>query len=466
VWVSCLAVADGKVLWRTKVTDDETFSRQAGIYASPLGAAGKVFVRTLRYVIALEAATGAVVWKLDLEAKLNATTPYRDPLQTGKGGRGFMLGRGAPVWADGKVLVSYFAGAVGSYGGDEKHVESSAACVALEPATGQVLWTHQASKYTRQYDPETSPSETGYDSWEPALATGVIAGEPTVVMSTGHAVIGLDRGTGARRWIFHHAKELDSIRRFVNDTDATSKPNPWAWWVGYGYVPPQVLVAGDIVVDRIFCGHGTLGTATYALEIKEGRPRLLWQTDQLAARNAKYVLHDGKLYGIDLYSHLHTVGRYTEWPRPHRPDDVKQFQCRDARTGKLLWSSDELYQGEKTPPASFICERTLKQPCPALNDWLRSKPEEGGYSYPGDPTFVIAGDTVVFKAARRTLEGLFFAKLTGTGLQKIGGRAFGLGEYYLGEPVVAAGRCFLKLDNEKNGLDGPGNLVCFGLQSP
>lgn len=468
VWVTCLRAKDGTVVWRAKVTEGETFSRQAGIYASPLYDSGQVFVRTLRYVVALDAAKGAILWKLDLEASCSATTPYRDPLQTGQGGRGFMTGRGAPLMADRKLLVSYFEGAVGSFGGAEKHVDSSAACVALDPVTGKPLWTNKASKHTRNYDPEQSPSETGYDSWEPPLATSVIDGKPTVVMSTGHAVIGIDLASGKRLWVFNHAKELDSIRRFVNDADAATKPNPWSWWVGYGYVPPAVLVAGNIVVDRIFCGHGTFGTSLYAIEIKDGQPKLLWQTDELAARNAKYVLHDGKLYGLDLYSHLHTVdvkkGQISEWPRPRRPADMGQFQCRDVRTGKLLWSSDALYAGDKNAPKpeEFLCERHLHA-CPALNDTLRKTPQEGGYSYTGDPTFILAGDTLVFKSERQTLEGLFFAKLTGHGVEKLGGRPFRLGDYYLGEPVVAEGKCYIKLDNEKNGLEGSGNLICFAV---
>ena len=475
-WVTGLNLGDGSIAWRTKVTEGETFSRQAGLYASPLCFLSNVYIRTLQYVVALDGAKGTVLWKLDLEERLNATTPYRDPLKTGKGGRGFMLGRGAPLAADGKILVSYFEGSVGSFGSDEKHVDSSAACVALDPATGAVLWKHKASLYTRVYDPVKSPSESGYDSWEPALATGTIDGKPTVVMSTGHATIGLDLATGGRLWIFHQAKELESIRKFVNDNDATTKPNPWPWWVGYGYVPPQVLVDGNVVIDRIFCGHGTLGTSLYAIEIKDGQPKLLWQTDQLAARNAKYVLHEGKLYGLDLYSHLHTVdfkkSQIVEWPRPHRPNGVGQFQCRDVRTGKLLWSSDELYQGEKQAQAEYLCESKKHpghlDPCPALNDWLRGQPDEGGYSYPGDPAFVLAGDTIVFKAARQTLSGLFFAKLSDGGLKKLGGRSFWLGEYYLGEPVVAGGKCFVKLDNEKNDFEKStnGNLICFRVGEP
>lgn len=476
VWVSCLKGGDGTVLWRRCVSEGEILSRQAGIYASPLYHEGKIFVRTTKYAAALDSNSGKTVWTLDLEKALNASTPYSGFFKTKIPEGPFMIGRGAPITAGGKLLLSYFEGSIGSYGGDNTYVEAYATCAAFDPASGKLLWKYRSSKYTRSYDPEKSDSETGYNSWEPALAAGTIDGKPTVVMSTGHAVIGLDLAAGGRLWVFHHAKELDSIRKFVNDNDATTKPNPWPWWIGYGYVPPQVLISGNIVIDRIFCGHGTLGTSTYAIEIRDGHPKLLWQTDQLSARNAKYVLHDGKLYGIDLYSHLHTFkeSKIVEWPRPHRPEEIKQFQCRDIRTGNLIWSSDELYQAEKQPPKSFACEdkerssNNFLSPCPALTDWLRTKPDEGGYSYPGDPAFILCGDMLVFKAARQTASGLYFARLTGNGMQKLGGRSFSLGDYFLGEPVVAEGKCFIKLDNEKNDFDGKrtGNLLCFDIGKP
>ena len=467
IYLSAFDARDGRLLWRAPVSKAEPINRQSGIYASPTWYDGKVFVRTPRYVQAVDAGNGSELWRLDMMDAHQATTPCTEFVDTGKPGRGFMTGRGAPLVANGKLLVSFFTGETETSDKAEKQRYTSATVVALDPGTGKELWKHKASPSARTFS-TTVRTETGCDSWEPALAAGNINSEPTVVMSTGHADIGIDSATGERRWIFHHAVELPNIKPFVNDRDSTSKRNPWPWWVGYGYVPPQVLIIDDIVISRTFCGHGSLGTSLYAFDIRDKKPALLWQTEELAARNVKYVVHDGRLYGIDLHTHLHTTKdhKIVEWPRPHRPEGMGQFQCRDIRTGRLLWSSDELLQSYNGPMHPH-CEKGALEPgsCPALNDWLRGKSEEGGYSYAGDPAFMISGDWVILKGVRDSLSGLAFAKLTDHGLQRTGSKSFDWGHYYQGEPALADGRLFVKLDSEKNGLDvaGKGNLVCFDL---
>ncbi len=472
IYLTCIDAKDGKVQWQSKVVTNEKINHQAGIYSSPLYFKGNIFLRTTKTFVAVNEKNGETVWKIDLEEKFKFPLPNSEIFKTKVGGSAFMCGRGSPISFEDKIIISYFAGKEATYGGENSYVQIQAGCAAIEPETGKVIWSKTVSPYTRIFDTKNNTSESGYPSWEPPLSAGKIDGKSTVVMSTGHAVIGLDSTDGKTLWTFNHAQELDSIKKFINNQDE-SEANPWPWWVGYGYVPPQVLVKDNIIIDRLFCGHGTFGTLTYAFEIKDGKFNILWQTDDLATRNAKYVLCDNKLYGIDLYSHLHTVdfanGKIAEWPRPPRPDDVKQFQCRDITTGKILWSSDELYQGQKTASTDFNCEQKNTKghldPCPALNNETRLKIDEGGYSYPGDPSFIIAGDTLVFKAARQTMNGLYFAKIADDGLKKIGGKSFWLGEYYWGEPVVADGKCFLKLDNERNDFSTgtSGNLICFDI---
>ncbi len=461
VWVSAFSVADGTPLWRTKVST-EGMTDLLLPNASPLYEAGALFVRTPRHAAALDAATGKVRWTIELAERFGEQMFWMD-------------GRNPPLMAAGGLILSKHV-VTKWYEKDFNPSERHAICFALDPATGETLWTHEASpNNVLTYDPKTMPNETGYVGWEPVTAFGAVDGRPTIVMSTGHAAIGMDPKTGERLWIFHHAEQIDLIKKSVNDKDGVNKPNPWVWWAHYGYVPAQVIVRDGVVVERLFCGHGTLGTMTAAFEVSGGSPRLLWTTGELQSRNAKFIVHDGKLFGMDLYDHLHTYDKtpgaqkLVEWPRPHRPDDVRQFQCRDLRTGKLVWSSDAVYQGEKAAPAVFPCEDKKNPghlaPCPALNDWVRTKPIEGGYSYPGDPTYILAGDTLVVKAARATLSGLAFARVTGEGLEKIGERPFYVGRSYLGEPVVAEGKLFVKLYNDDNLLEPgkTGTLACFDI---
>jgi len=222
-------------------------------------------------------------------------------------------------------------------------------------------------------------------------------------------------------------------------------------------------------VDRVYCGHQTLGTMVYAFEVVGGQPRILWQNQEFASRWARHVIKEGRLYGIDVWGHLHTIDRdkraVVEWPRPMRPEGVGQFQCRDLRTGKLLWSSDELWQGDTKKTEVFICEdpkhRGSLSPCPCLTAQERQHPAEGCYTYTGEPGFVLVGDTLVFKAARPSLSGLFFAQLTGDGLKKLSGRSFYPGKFCFGDPVVSGGRVYYRLNYEQSSLPGIGNLICF-----
>ncbi len=453
IYVSAFSAKDGSVLWRTKVSH-EGITDLLLPNASPLFADGRLFVRTPRHAVALDATTGKVLWNFEFTERYGAQEFW-------------MQGRSAPIMAGGNVIYTNIVAQSVSAGGFPQG--NQAQCLALNPETGEMVWQHIASPNHRgAFDSGNPQNESGYMGWEPVTAFGEVDAQPTIVMSTGHAAIGLDPGSGTRRWIFHHAMELEYIRKWINDRDSTTKPNPWQWWVGYGYTPPQVVVDNGVVVERLFLGHGTLGTSLAAFEVKDGKPELLWTTDQLQSRNAKFITHKGKLYGMDLHGHLHTVGKgqIQEWPRPRRPQEVKQFQCRDLRTGVLIWSSDVLRQSDTKPRTFYLCEKPPQgvKPCPALTESLRQELEEGNYSYQGDPTYILAGDILVLKAARESFSGLQFAKVSESGLQKIGERAFPLGQQSHGEPVVAGGRLFIKLYNNKNNFEGlGGTLVAFDV---
>lgn len=456
VYLTCVDQADGRLLWRCLVSPGEVLNVQAGLNAPPTWSDGLVVVRTPGAVIAVAADSGELRWRRDLVADGLIFTRYCGIELNGGGG--FLEGRTPVLVHAGRLFFSGLSM-------DESR-RPCALVVALDPLDGRTLWTWRATPYNSgpTWDPMQHSQETGYASHGPALNAGRIDGRETVVVATGHASIGLAAEDGARLWAFHHAEGLPAIQSFANDADI-SRPNPWGWWKRFGYPPPRPLIDGNIVVDRLFCGHGSLGSGTYAFSVENGTPRFLWYTDQLSSRWARFVLRDHRVYGMDLWGHNpHTIdsktNRIVEWPRPRRPDGVGQFQCRDVRTGKLLWSSDAIYHSHGGE--SHLCEKGLGRPCPALSEADRDKPNEGGYSYEGEPMYVISGNVLIMRGYRM-LPGIHFAVIDEKGLERRGTVEVDLGEIGFAEPVISGGDLFLRRFDEG---PGGGTLLCLPVGAP
>lgn len=448
VYVTCVEQADGSILWQTMVSAGEFLNQQAGCQAQAAIQGEVVAIRTPGVVAVVRASDGTTSWTRTLVAEGVAQSPFAGA----QGGAAFLEGRTPPLIHDGLVVVSFIAR---GDGGD------SSAVMAFDARTGETAWSWKATPFNgKTWHPERNSTETGYPSHGPALNLATFDGHTTLVVSTGHATIGLDPRTGNRKWTFNQAEGIPQIAAFVNNQDR-SAPNPWKWWQRYGYPPPAPMIADSIVVDRIFCGHGTFGSGTYAINISGDKPEFLWFTSDLSSRWARFAIKDDRLYGMDLWGHNpHTIekGRIDEWPRPRRADEVGQFQCRDLKSGKLLWSSDALYQ--TLGRESHRCEKVLGGPCPALSDRDRDLPNEGGYSYEGESMYVLCRNTLVFRGFTKSLPGLFFADISMDRLDVIGHVEVDLGPIGFGEPVVSGGDCLVRAFDESG---GPGNLICVSL---
>jgi len=194
-WATCLDATDGRVLWRSRWSEREMLTDIAQLNAAPLLVDGRLFVRSPHSAAALDAATGKVLWVIDIAKDLGGT-------------KTFLSGRAPMVAVDGKVLLS-FQGAKTLGKGKDASIddmrEYTGSVVALEPATGTMLWRHDPTPWTNMgqrrthYNPETNSMESSMAAYEPGVAVGTVDGQETVVLSTGHATIGLDPRTGRRR---------------------------------------------------------------------------------------------------------------------------------------------------------------------------------------------------------------------------------------------------------------------------
>jgi outer membrane protein assembly factor BamB len=158
-----LAVATGKVLWRSKLA----FADDQAIDIAPQAANGLVYTSTVGLVpggkgvlYALDAATGEIRWKFD-----TVLGEWAVPSQAAGGGAWWPIS----VGGDGTV----YAGTAnpvpwggtpklpngGAYRGRDLYTDS---LLALDGATGKLRWTYQATPHdVRDYDLSASPILAG-----------------------------------------------------------------------------------------------------------------------------------------------------------------------------------------------------------------------------------------------------------------------------------------------------------------
>ncbi len=189
-----------------------------GIFGSALVADGAVyFGDTGGWIICLDAATGKERWKIDTRAKDFPDAHWNNLLMA------------SPIQADGKII---FAGGTLEQliAGTDKYPGSTGRgfVVAVEPATGKLLWKFDVGpkpqkldppivledawgKYTFEYGPATSSvwSTPTYDPASNSLffGTDVNTGphrptrdDPRFATDDSCAVVCLDAATGKRKW--------------------------------------------------------------------------------------------------------------------------------------------------------------------------------------------------------------------------------------------------------------------------
>ena len=160
--VAAFDAASGKELWRQ--AGEATYKGHDGSFDGPIAtpaiADGRVFAFFNRgALVALDLASGRVLWKSDVVKDLGGEKPYygygASPLVAGGvvvvevGGKkaravvGFDPATGARRWALGDDVVNYQSPVVLSVGGKEQVVAvGDKKLIAVDPAQGRLLWEH------------------------------------------------------------------------------------------------------------------------------------------------------------------------------------------------------------------------------------------------------------------------------------------------------------------------------------
>ncbi|MBI4603583.1 MAG: PQQ-like beta-propeller repeat protein [Planctomycetes bacterium] len=263
--VECLDASSGERRWtfespsayRNTIGTDDSGPRATPAVVSgrvvTVGAEGKV------HALALE--DGTRLWSLDVRERLGADLGY------------FGLA-GSPLVEGDRVLLN-----VGGRPG--------AGIIALEAATGKVLWT---------------ATDDGASCSSPVAAT--IDGKRRALFFTRAGLRDLDPATGAARAFF-----------------------PWRARIQASVNAATPLVLGD----RVFIS-ASYGTGAALLAVTEAGFEKVWTGDEsLSCHYATSVHRGGFLYGFD--------GRQEY--RPH-------LRCVELATGKVRWSADRFGAGTVT----------------------------------------------------------------------------------------------------------------------
>ena len=160
--IAALDAATGKTIWESRYpspTGGLNYSEGAGPHATPLVTADRVFVvGSRKEVMALNKADGKVVWSHDMHKEYGAEhddrgfacSPllYGDTIVVGMGGpnqavAAFNQRTGALVWKSGNFESSPASPIVIDVDGQQQILYFAGDRIAgLNPANGQVLWTH------------------------------------------------------------------------------------------------------------------------------------------------------------------------------------------------------------------------------------------------------------------------------------------------------------------------------------
>lgn len=170
-----IAAADFTVAWRRDI--GASSDRMKQVMAPPVAADGRVFVMDGEATVsAVDAASGAVVWKKTVGIGERDSGRRRFGISLGGGSSGGGFGGGMAV-ADNKVFVS----------------SGYRSISALNAATGEVVWTHETDL--------------------PIHNAPTVSGGRVYVIDVDNQLIALDMATGNQSWTYRGITEPARIMR-------------------------------------------------------------------------------------------------------------------------------------------------------------------------------------------------------------------------------------------------------------
>jgi outer membrane protein assembly factor BamB len=277
----------------------EAWTRGIGTgYSTVSVADGRVYTmgneKSTDYVWCLSEKDGSVIWKQSYPCK---NCQYPGP-------------RATPTVADGSVYILSARGDV--------------AC--FDAAKGTPRWSKRLAKELGAKAPKW-----GF-SGSPLVDGGL------VIYNVGSAGTALNRKTGEIVWesgndvsgystpVVFEMGQKRCVLLFIKDAlvclDITDGQRLWSipWRTSYDVNAADPVMVGD---DRIFITSGyRVGCAL--IEVKGGRPRVVWQNKNMASQFSTPVAYKGHLYGAD-----GNTGRAV-------------LKCVEIDTGKVKWSTDRL----------------------------------------------------------------------------------------------------------------------------
>ena len=311
-WLTKWPDGGPKILWTAKLGVGANHDDAS---STPAVSRGRVYVMGNGHVNCLEAASGKTIWKSPFPPSHSTPAVDGDRVYVyGTQGRCDCLDSktGKTVWSK-EMQKDFGADRAGTYGYaasplvlDDLVLISArldgGALIAFDKLTGKIRWK---AKHV---------GHRGYAFWSSPVAA-TIEGKRQVVWLVGPSVVGLNPADGKTLW----KHEIPPENKKIGCAAAT--PVVSGNRILAQYHPPQAR------------GY------TFCLEIKEGKPKLLWKNRTLTIWFYSCVGYKGCLYGAD------------QMPRNLNPAerDVGNFQCLDLATGKLLWSINGFGQSGKRP---------------------------------------------------------------------------------------------------------------------
>lgn len=227
----------------------EEITSGAGPRATPTFAEGRIYAYGARAVlVALDAATGAVLWRHDLMEEVDAPLPVW----------GFSS---SPLVFENCVVV--YAGGSGGNG-----------LMAFDAETGEVVWS--------------IPSQ-GMNFSSPQLID--VSGEKQIVFVEPNATKGFDPETAEQLWHYELGQESDSPLIQPQQIGPSALAVPLGDGVGVARIELSKDSSGKWIVDEV------------------------WRSRDLKPSFNDFVYYDGHIYGFD----------------------KEIFACIDAKTGKRMW---------------------------------------------------------------------------------------------------------------------------------
>ncbi len=264
--VLCFDTRTGKVLWEHKfnVFHTDIVSVRVGwtnLAGDP--ATGIVYAHGTQGLLLCFNKDGKVLWSRSLTEEFGRITGY--------GGRVT-----SPVVDGDLVLIGFVNASWGQYaiGGNR--------FMAFDKRTGEVIWTTPTLGRVR-----------GTYSSTPVVAT--INGQRVVVTGgSDGAVHALKVRTGERVWSYPFAAAAVNCSPVVEGNFV---------YIAHGEENPDNNIQG-----RVICLD--------ASQVADGKPKLVWQVDDIRVKFASPIIHAGRLYVAD---------------------ETAKLYCLDAKTGEEIW---------------------------------------------------------------------------------------------------------------------------------